>query len=111
MAWPKGKPRPKNAGRKKGTPNKRSQEALEIFRQQNFNPLIRMIKQARETKDESIRASLLRELAQYAYPKRKAIEHSGPDGGPIEFEVRAIDYFAAITPVTEGPEPDSQASS
>ena len=24
------------------------------------------------------------ELAQYVYPKRKAVEHSGPGGGPIE---------------------------
>ena len=30
------------------------------------------------------RPGMYAELAQYVYPKRKAVEHSGPGGGPIE---------------------------
>lgn len=29
------------------------------------------------------RISAAKELCQYVYPKRKAIEHSGPQGGPV----------------------------
>jgi hypothetical protein len=38
MPWPKGKPKPKTGGRKKGTPNKRTREFLEILEEQNFCP-------------------------------------------------------------------------
>lgn len=34
-----------------------------------------------------LRGKMLAELAQYVAPKRKAIEHSGPGGGPIETRV------------------------
>lgn len=30
-----------------------------------------------------LRGKMEAELAQYLYPKRKAIEHTGPDGGPV----------------------------
>jgi hypothetical protein len=30
-----------------------------------------------------LRARMFAELAQYAHPKRKAVEHSGTDGAPI----------------------------
>lgn len=34
------------------------------------------------------------ELAQYKHAKRKAIEHTGPEGGPIQFGVRVISVKA-----------------
>jgi hypothetical protein len=38
MAWPKGRGRSKTGGRKKGTPNKRTVEFLEILEEENFCP-------------------------------------------------------------------------
>src|SRR5688500_1358511 len=90
MAWPKGKPRPKGAGRQPGSRNKRTIEVEELFAKHHFNPLERMIALC-ETPEVSleIKAALLKELAQYAYPKRKAIEHSGViavDSGVLSLE-------------------------
>jgi hypothetical protein len=38
-----------------------------------------------------LRGKMFSELAQYVAPKRKAVEHSGPEGGAIE---HAIDISA-----------------
>lgn len=43
MKFEAGKPRPANAGRKKGTPNKRTLEALELFQKYDCNPLEFMV--------------------------------------------------------------------
>ena len=32
-----------------------------------------------------------KEAAQYIHPKRKAVEHSGPDGGPIDVKTALLD--------------------
>ena len=81
MAWPKGKPLGKKvqgSGRKSGTPNKRTQEVLEIFKRYHYNPIISMIKIAQDQDvGIEIRKDMHKELAQYGFPKRKAIEHSG----------------------------------
>lgn len=42
--------------------------------------------------DTMLKASA--ELAQYKHPKRKAIEHSGPDGGEIPLGIRVISVRA-----------------
>ena len=81
MPWPKGKPRgskPPGAGRKKGTPNKRTVEIEELFRRHHFNPIERMIELCNKPRVPlEIKAQFLKELAQYGWPKRKAVEHSG----------------------------------
>jgi len=65
----------KTGGRQKGTPNKRTQEALEILAELDCDPIEGM---ARIAKDEAnspeLRGRMLAELAGYAYPKRKAVE-------------------------------------
>lgn len=86
MAWQKGKPRPAGAGRKKGTPNKSTQDLMEICEQEGIEPFRAMVRLAAKEKDEWKQFDLLKEIAQYLYPKRKAIEHSGKDGGAIEIK-------------------------
>jgi hypothetical protein len=76
MVWEKGKPRPEGAGRKKGTPNRKTQTLEQFFDDHGlFVPeRIVLILPTLEGRDQ---AKVLLELMQYLYPKRKAIEHSG----------------------------------
>jgi hypothetical protein len=68
----------KTGGRVKGTPNKRTAEVQQILEQLNCNPIEGMAIIAENVKlDITIRLNAYKELAQYIYPKRKAIEHSG----------------------------------
>ena len=128
MAWPKGKKKPtKTGGRKKGTPNKRTVELLEILEEEDFCPaqaLIRIhrmalkqyevfdqvidqIKAAMEGEDQatiirslelagrlgynaptylSISEQAARDVMNYAFPRRKAIEFKPPsEGGQVIF--------------------------
>jgi hypothetical protein len=45
-------------------------------------------------KDLALAGSMYKELAQYVAPKRKAIEHTGPDGGPIQQSISKIELVA-----------------
>lgn len=71
MAWPKGKPRPEGAGRKKGTPNKASLPILELCEKHNCNPAEALIKCM---EDPEYRFLAAKELMQYIYPKKRALE-------------------------------------
>jgi hypothetical protein len=94
MAKPKGSE--KTGGRKKGTPNKRTQVFLEILEEQDFcvvRSSIRLYRKAlRQFKEDQsdfrfkyleIAQRGLMDLMQYQYPKRKSVEHTGADGEPI----------------------------
>lgn len=72
----KGAPRPPNAGRTKGTPNKKTQSLLELCESEGVNVFQAILKLCKHP-DESIQFSALKEAAQYIYPKRKSLEHSG----------------------------------
>lgn len=123
MSWPKGKPRPENAGRKKGTPNKKTQAIQDILDRMGCNVFEGMAKIAMgripcgtchgkgktpvkaldgthydrvcescygsllEKVTPQTRANMYAELAQYIAPKRKAIEHTGADGGPLNHKL------------------------
>jgi hypothetical protein len=102
--------RPPGAGRKKGTPNKKSLEFQQILEAHNFNPgeaLIHIYKEQmlifderKKTKNKSGALEALsdaektvNDICQYVYPKKKAIEHSG------ELGVRTFaDFMAAAKP-------------
>lgn len=72
------------SGRKAGTPNRRTREVQEMLDSLNCNPIEGMVRIAEDESVElSLRARMYTELAQYVAPKRKAIEHSGPDDKPI----------------------------
>jgi hypothetical protein len=66
------------AGRKKGKPNKTTQDVAERLAQLKCDPIegMALIAQDPENTPE-LRGKMFAELAQYVAPKRKAIEHSG----------------------------------
>jgi hypothetical protein len=65
----------KTGGRKKGTPNKRSQTVTEKLEALGCDPIAGMARIAMNTKNPiELRAQMFKELAQYIAPKRKAIE-------------------------------------
>lgn len=106
MAWPKGKPRPPNAGRKKGTPNKMTIpleqkcqelgvdpfEGLLLFAAGNWKKLgyenecyftekaDGAVKMGYVISPE-MRLKAYQEACQYILPKRKAIELASGDTG------------------------------
>jgi hypothetical protein len=87
---------PKTGGRKAGTPNKIRSRAAELMNEYGFDPLRGMMAIASDPKNDlAIRARMYAELAQYAYPKLRQVEHSGPGGGAIAVEV--TDPYDAIT--------------
>lgn len=118
MAKPKGSP--KTGGREKGTPNKRTQELVDILEEKGFSPaseIIRLYRRAwkeyrrydeiydaiqDERTNHEIKVPLTydaiphlklaldaaKELMNYVYPKRKAIEITGKNGGPLDAFLR-----------------------
>lgn len=87
-------PRPPNSGRKKGTPNKKTVEFQKFLEQNNFSPaeaLLQSYKDARAIFERRLKYNNLtgaldalnlatraaENMAEYIYPKRKAVEHSG----------------------------------
>ena len=68
----------KTGGRSKGTPNKKTQIIQQQMEDLGFDPIESMIeisKLAMANKDYSLAGQIAKELAQYVYPKRKAVEH------------------------------------
>lgn len=88
---PRGGFRP-GAGRKDGTKNKRTKEIGELLDSLNCDPISGMVQIAQNKKIEvGIRARMYAELAGYRYPKRKAVEHTGPAGEPVSLRIK-IDW-------------------
>lgn len=80
-------PRDHGGGRKKGTPNKSTQNLQQFLDAKGeFIPekIISLLPKL-EPRDQ-IKVYL--ELMQYLYPKRKALEVGGPNGEPIEMVQR-----------------------
>lgn len=98
---------PKTGGRKKGTPNKNKdafREALDQAaasvtkpdgsKREGFDILaeyVELYDELRDT-DKQKAADMVGKLMEYAYPKKRAVEVSGPDGGPVE-----VDYTDAAS--------------
>lgn len=89
MAYPKGKPRPEGAGRQKGTPNKSTEYLQDLCDKNGINVFEAMLKVAKDAYDPALRFNALKELAQYLYPKRKALEITGDAEG---FKIVIEDY-------------------
>lgn len=73
--------------RPKGSRNKSSLAAADIFKYYDFEPLSRMIKEYQASDDPRVRASLLKELIKYKHPALQSIEHKGDGGGPVQITV------------------------
>ena len=68
----------KTGGRSKGTPNKKTQLVQQQMEDLGFDPIESMIEicnQAMTDKNYALAGQIAKELAQYVYPKRKAVEH------------------------------------
>jgi hypothetical protein len=88
LPYPKGKPRPAGAGRKKGTPNKATAAKVAAIAASGLTPLDFMLGVMRdESRDVAVRLDAARSAAPYVHPKLSAVEHSGKDGGPVRVEV------------------------
>lgn len=77
MTFKKGDKKPENSGRKKGTPNKISLGVDEKLREKGIDCIDEMLKIADDTENMDLRFAVYKEIAQYVYPKRKAVELSG----------------------------------
>ena len=127
MAWPKGKPRPKGAGRGKGTPNKRTQAVLAKAEEYGISPLDVMLSTMRDAWDTAAKVSdpleklnakaiavqAAKEAAPYVHARLASVESKvdathehrtiSPDPpSPEEWE-RQYGGVAAATGATKGP--------
>lgn len=72
----------RRGGRLPGTPNRRTKQLVELMEQMfpGYNPVIQLAEIAQdETVDISYRVTCAKELANYLYPKRKAVDLSGKE--------------------------------
>lgn len=107
----------KSGGRKKGTPNKATQDVQAICERLKCNPIeikchfangdwnalgydgptqTRVTAQGIKVEEDVIppelRFAAAKELSNYLYPKRKAVEHSGKDGEALPaFRIQIVD--------------------
>ena len=78
--------RPKTGGRKRGTPNKRTQAIIDKLAALGCDPIEGMACLALDEENSAeLRGRMFSELAQYIAPKRKAIEHSGEAIEAVKF--------------------------
>lgn len=68
------KGQPKSGGRKKGTPNKNSLTVLDQVAAQGFDVIADVVKCIRLCDDPKDRGMMGIKLAEFIYPKRKAME-------------------------------------
>jgi hypothetical protein len=84
-------PGERRGGRKKGTPNKRTAEVTERLAELGCDPIEGMARLAMdEANAPELRGRMYSELAGFVAPKRRAVEHTGADGGPIETREHAV---------------------
>ena len=72
------KGREKTGGRTKGGVNKKTADLIEAIKAKfpNYNPVVAMAEIGNDAKNPiEIRLSAHKEVAQYMFPKRKAVEH------------------------------------
>lgn len=86
LGRPPGQPR--TGGRKPGVPNRITREILEKLEELGCDPIEGMAKLAMDPKNTpELRGKMYAELASFAFPKRKAVDLSGPGGGPLQVQV------------------------
>lgn len=72
----KGEPRTPGSGRQKGTANRFTQNLMEICKEKGLDVFEAMAEVALNPENPN-QFQAMKELAQYLYPKRKSLEHSG----------------------------------
>lgn len=69
-----GQKRPENAGRKAGTPNKKTINLEAKLEEKGLDVATEMIHLFNECQDPSLKYNILKELMKYVYPQRKAVD-------------------------------------
>ncbi len=89
-------PGERRGGRQKGVPNKATLSVMEKLAALGCDPIEGMARLASDENNRpELRGRMLAELAAYVAPKRKAIEHTGAEGGPIATEAAlTLDWSA-----------------
>jgi len=87
MTFKKGDKKPSNSGRKKGTPNKKTKELMEVLG--SFSPAEELIRIYNSTENEELKAGICKDLLKYVYPQRKAVEMTGDIELP-EIKIKGI---------------------
>lgn len=87
MPAPKGHAR--YGGRQKGTPNKVTRDLFAKLEEKSFDPWAEMIEIARDMNHPD-RTTAIKEMLQYIYPKRKAVEVSGSMDLRVQQELDAL---------------------
>ena len=80
----------KTGGRQKGTPNKSSSSLQELIASNypDFNPILQLIEISQQKSiDLNLKASILKEVATYMYPKRKPIEYETEKTNTLPMEI------------------------
>lgn len=83
----------RRGGRQKGTPNKKTQLVIDRLSELQCNPIegmIRIAQYAESAGELTIALSAYKELAQYCYPKRKAVDAPEAEGPHREIEIRIV---------------------
>lgn len=77
----------KGAGRPRGAATRRTREIADKASKDGLTPLEVMLKAMREhadNKDWDAAASIAKDAAPYMHAKLASVQHSGPNGGPIQ---------------------------
>lgn len=78
-------PGERRGGRQQGAANQRTREIADRATREGITPLEYMLAVLRDPKASKERRDWAAEkAAPYMHPRLQAIQHSGPDGGPIE---------------------------
>lgn len=75
------------AGRPKGSLGRFRIDVGKILRDNNFCPILEMVKIALQSEKEENRIACCKEIAKYAAPQLKAMEVTGEDGKAFKFVV------------------------
>lgn len=59
---------------------------LEKYGIEDYDPLIALAELAQDAEEDGIKQKCLGEIANYVHPKRKSVELTGPEGGPLQME-------------------------
>lgn len=91
MAYQKGHQKIPGSGMQKGMKRKAT-AAKEVMEAAGCDPIEGMVRLAMDEKQKpELRGKMFAELAQYVWPKLRAIEHSGVGGGAIGIQVSGAD--------------------
>jgi len=83
---------PKTGGRKKGTPNKKTQEQIEAVKSDGITPLEYLLQVMRdEGREPNVRIDAAKAAAPYVHAKLSSVELGNRDGETFRVEIGAKD--------------------